>query len=332
MKKIYLITFLLVGVAACGDNDLGINPKNEGFPFRVVLDADEGGDLPDAEDYDVEIKFADYLGELPNDPITLQYEIKDVEGDMVGVVAIDKIVYEVELDDCVYERELEFTADGLTGTITVAADEDLGSVPESFEVVFVLPGLEDTEGGFVFELTALQTDDKILLGLPAAFEYTVLDHELAGEWELSLDTEEDFDNFKVVFGPLHEELAALTFADITGNVKVEFEFGEMKFELELAEEEEVTTCEDGVSETETVNKIIEIEADYDAEDGELELEGSHVIEGEELDFVITANYAVDGGAETIMLTFFKIIDEDNYEEGEELFMSDTGISFIFEKD
>lgn len=333
MKKLYIFP-LVLALAACGDNDLGIDPKNENYPFQLVLDADEGGDLADAEDYDVEIKFADYLGELPNSTMTLHYEIKDLSGDMTGAVEVDKVVYEVEIDDCTYERELEFTADGLTGAIILAPDEDLGSVPESFEVVFTLPGLEDTEGGFVFEITSLETEENAILGLPVAFEYAVLDNEVAGEWELELETEEEFEAFKQVFAPLNLELQALSFEDITGQVKAEFEFGEMKFEIELVEEEEVTTCEDGVTETETVNKVIEIEAEYDAEDGEIELEGSHVVEDdgveEELDFILEAEYAVV--SETITFTFFKLIDEDHYAEGDELFADDEGISFTFEKD
>lgn len=321
---------MLVFAAACGDNDLGINPKNENYPFRLVMDADEGADLADAEDYDIEVVFADYLGDLPNEPITLTYVISDLEGDMVGAVEIDKIVYEVEIDDCLYERELEFTADGLTGTITISPDEDLESVPESFEIVVTLPGVEGAEGSFVFTITSLQTaSTNVILGLPASFEYQVLDNDVAGEWEFELSTEEEFETFKEVFGLLNTELNGLAFADITGKVTAEFEFEEMKFVVELAEEEEVTTCEDGEVETEIENKIIEIEADYDAEDGELEFEGSHVPETQELDFKIEATYSADGSSLTI--TIFRIIDEDNQKEGEELFLSATGISFTFSK-
>ncbi len=339
MKKHIYLLFVLLAVA-CADNDLAVDPKTENYPFRLIVDADEGGDLPDAEDYDLEIKFADFIGDLPNEPIIVHYEISDLEDDMVGAVSIDKVVYEVELEDCVYERELDFTpsADGLTGTITVAPDEDLESLPESFEVVFVLPGLEETEGKFKFSLTELETESNIILGAPIDFEYEVLDNDVAGEWELGLSTEEDFENFKLVFGPLNDELDGLAFEDITGNVTAEFEFGEMKFVIELAEEEEVTTCEDGVSETETVNKEIEIEAEYDAEDGELELEGSHFIMGEdgeiedELDFTVEAVYEMDEDNDLIMFTFFKVIDEKAYQAGQELFFNETGLTFTFEKD
>lgn len=332
MKKIHsiLITLLIVA-AACGDNDLGIDPKNENYPFRLVMDAEEGADLPDAEDYGIEVVFADYLGELPNETITLEYEISDLEGDMDGAVEIDKIVYEVELEDCVYERELDFTAAGLTGTITIAPDADLGTVPESFEIVVTLPGTGDAEGGFVFTITSLQTADKnVILGLPASFEYEVLDNDVAGEWELELASEEEFDAFKEVFGVLNAELEGLEFGDITGKVTAEFEFEEMKFVVKLAEEEEITTCEDGESETETENKIIEIEADYEAEDGELAFEGSHVPETVEIDFWIEAVYSADGTMLTI--TIHRIIDEDNQGEGNELFVSEEGISFTFTKD
>lgn len=330
MKKIYSLIILLIVATACGDNDLGVNPQNENYPFRLIMDADEGADLPDAEDYDIEVKFADYLGNLPNEPITLTYEITDLEGDMIGAVEIDKIIYEVELDDCVYERELDFTADGLTGTIIVAPDTDLGSVPESFEIVVTLPGIEDAEGSFVFTITSLQTEsENVILGLPVSFEYAVLDVDVAGEWELEFSTEEEFDNFKEVFGLLNTELAGLDFADITGKVTAEFEFEEMKFVVELAEEEEVTTCENGDTETEIENKVIEIEAEYEAEDGELGFEGSHIPETVEIDFRIEATYSADGS--TLTIIFFRIIDEDNQGEGNELFLNDAGISFTFTK-
>lgn len=332
MKKIYsLWIVLLVFAAACGDNDLGVDPKNENYPFRLVMDADEGADLPDAEDYDIEVAFADYLGDLPNEPITLGYAITGLEGDMAGAVEIDKVVYEVEIEDCVYERELEFTANGTNGTITITPDQDLESVPESFEIVVTLPGFEDAEGSFVFTITSLQSESKnVILGLPASFEYEVLDTDVAGEWELELETEEEFLAFKEVFGVLNTELEGLEFSDITGKVTAEFEFEEMKFVIELAEEEEVTTCEDGDVETEIENKIIEIEAEYEAEDGELAFEGSHIPETVELDFWIEATYSANGSS--LVITFLRIIDEDNQGEGNELFLSEEGISFTFNKD
>lgn len=337
MKKIYVALLLMTGLlASCGENDLAVYPENENYPFRIIFDADEGGDLPDAEDYDVEIKFADYLGKLPNTPINIRYEIKDLEGSLAGAVSIDKIVYEVELDDCVYERELDFTATGLTGVIALLPDADLGSVPEAFEVVFTLPGQDDTEGSFVFELTSVETTENVILGMPNVFEYEVLDNDVAGEWELEIESEEEFEQFKEIFAPLNADLAELSFADITGKVKAEFEFGEMKFEIELTETEEVTECENGESETEIVHKIIKIEADYDAEDGELIFEGSHVVDDDgaeaELDFIIEAAYELDEENGEISLIFFKVVDEDNYEEGEELFLRAAGISFRFVKD
>jgi hypothetical protein len=339
------ITKLFIGLVAlvafnCADNTLDEEPFDDNFPFHLVLDAEEGGDIPHAEDYAVELKFADYLPDLdlPNTTITLAYEITDVAVDMVGIVSIDKIIYEVEVDDCVYERELDFTAsaDGLSGVITIPPDPDLGSVPESFEIVFVLPGSEDTEGGFKVEFSNLQSSENLLLGSPNVFEYSILDNDVAGEWELEIETEEDFERFKEVFGPLNSELESLNFEDITGKLTAEFEFEEMRFVLELVETEEVTTCEDGETETEIENKVIEIEAAYDEEDSEVEFEGSHEIindEGlveDELDFIAEAGY--DRDDETLVITFFSIIDEDNYKEGEELFSAEEGVIFSFKKD
>lgn len=345
MKK-YLYTLAtavtFAALASCADNSLEEKPNDNNFPLQLLLDAEEGADLADAEDYSIEVKFADYLPDaiLPESNITVDYTISDLEDDMVDHVAIDKIVYEVETDDCVYEREIPFTAnnDGLSGTITLSLDEDLKSVPTSFEVILTLPGEDETKGSFKFELSNLKSSDRVILGSPNIFEYEVLDNDVAGEWELEFSTEEEFLAFKSIFGSLNAELESISFANITGKVKAEFEFEEMKFEIELAEEEEVTTCENGESETETKNKVIEIEAEYEAEDGELTLEGSHVIvnddgvEEEELDFIIDSEYETNEDEETVTIHFLKVVDEDHFKEGDELFSNSDGIHFTFKKD
>lgn len=336
-KKLYKIVVALSAFAiiSCADNDLSVKPNDDNFPLQLIVDTDEGGDLADAEDFGLEIKFADFIGDLPTETITLSYEIEG-EDSFEGEVEIDEVIYEVEVDDCTFERELDF--DNEAKTITITADEDLGSLPEAFEVVFKLPGNDDTEGGFKFTITSVQsTNASITIGEPSEFEYEVLDNEVAGEWVWEFETEEEFKEFKETFEVISPDLAELSFDDILEDdgvraIVAQFEFGEMKFEIELAEEEEV--CEDG--ETETDNKQIEIEAEYEAEDGELVLEGSHFIIGndgeieDELDFIIEAEYELNEDEETISITFKKIIDEDNYEEGEELVA--TPISFTFKKD
>jgi hypothetical protein len=332
MKKFLYTPLLLLVIfaSACVDNDLEVTPNDSSFPFRLVLDADEGADLPDAEDYGVEIAFADFIGKLPEGPVTLSYEIEG-EDSFEGEVEIDKVVYEVEIDDCTFERELDFNANAKT--IVITKDTDLGSLPESFEVVFALPGKDDTEGSFTFKIAGIQVNGQpIVVGEPREFEYEVFDNDVAGEWELEIETKSEFERFKEVFGLISPELNDIAFEDITGDVKLEFEFDNIQFEVELKEAEDV--CEDG--ETETENKVIEIEADYDAEDGELVWEGSHFIIGDdgeienELDFVTESGYEIDEDEETITITIFKIIDEDHFEDGDELFVGDE--SFTFKKD
>ncbi len=332
----------LTAFMSCADNSLEEKPNDNNFPFQLLLDAEEGADLADAEDYSIEVKFADYLPDavLPVSNITIDYTITDLEDDMVDRVAIDKIIYEVEKDDCVYEREIPFTVnnDGLSGTLTLSRDEDLKSVPTSFEVILTLPGDDETKGSFKFELSNLKSSEHVILGSPNVFEYEVLDNDAAGEWELEFNNEEEFEAFKSIFAPLNTDLENINFADITGKVKAEFEFEEMKFEIELTEEEEVTTCEDGESETEIENKVIEIEAEYEAEDGELTLEGSHVIvnddgvEEKELDFIIESEYEINEDEETITIHFLKVVDEDHFKEGDELFSNGDGVGFNFKKD
>lgn len=339
LRKILGMLLLLV-MTACADNTLETKPNDDSFPFQIVLDAEEGADLPDAEDYSLEVKFADYLPgqKLPNTEMVLHYSLANFEDDMADAVTIDKIIYEVEIDDCVFERELEFTATGeaeITGTILLTPDEDLGGVPESFEIVFTLPGLENTTGAFAFEITELQGDiEQVILGSPRVFEYEVLDNDVAGEWELNITSAEEFDSWKEIFAPISSELEAIEFEDITGKIVAEFGFQEMKWIIELAETEEITVCEDGESETEIENKVIEIEAEYEAEDGELVFEGSHVLLGDdnepedELDFIIETAYEAN---ENLHITFFNVVDEDNFEEGEELFQSESGYLFQLSK-
>jgi hypothetical protein len=320
-----LVTFALT---SCSDNKLEVEPKNKNFPFRLILDADEGGDLADSEEYDLEVKFADVIGGLPQGIVTVDYEISDLTDDMIGSVLIDKISYETDEGDV----DLDFTAsaDGLTGTITLN-NPGTDELPEEFEIVFTLPGEEDlffATGGFKFSLSNLQAAEaNVLLGTPFEFEYEVLDHELAGSWEVAFDNEESFNTFKEVFGSLSPELSELEFTDVKdgGVVAVEFEF----------EYEEVNIAIEYIN-TENEEIEFEIEGEYDFEDGELEFEGSHLIIGDdgeiedELDFSIKAEYSAV--ADILDITFFEVIDEDNYEEGEELFASPTGSILTLEKD
>ncbi|UXP33822.1 hypothetical protein N6H18_07655 [Reichenbachiella agarivorans] len=324
IKNILSVAVLAL-LSACALNEPDVKIQDTDFPLRLEID-EEGADLPDAEDYTITISFADYLGDLPAHAITLTYELSG-EGDFSGAF-IDEIVYEYEDEDCVFVREIEFTAT----TITVPVDADLGTVPEEFEIVVLMneAGIDATDGEFKLEITGVETPDNVAFSYTNTFEYGILDNDVAGEWVLELEDEAAFASFQQVFGPISPDLMELTFADITGEVKFEFEFEEMKIEVELVEEEEVTECEDGEIETDTENLVIEIEADYDAEDGELELEGSHFNEDdEELDFVMEAEYEL-GDDDDMIITFKSIIDEDNYEEGEELFSG--SISFTLIKD
>jgi len=312
-------------LAACALDEPDVKVEDDNFPLRLLID-EEGADLADAEDYAIEISFADYLDELPANEITLTYELSG-EGDFEAAI-IDEIRYEYEDDDCVFIREVAFTAN----TITIPVDTDMGTVPEAIEIVVLMNESDDdaTEGEFKLEITDLESAADVLFSAANEFEYEILDNDFAGEWVLEIENEEEFASFQEILGTVSTDLSELSFEDITGEVKLEFEFEEMKIEVELAEEEEVTECEDGETETELENLVIEIEADYDAEDGELELEGSHFNEdGEELDFIITAEYELGDNDDAIM-TISSIVDEDQFEEGEELFSGN--ISFILTKD
>lgn len=324
VKNTILAGFTLL-LGACALDEPEVKVEDNDFPFRLLID-ELGAGLPDAEDYGIEVAFADYLDDLPNQEITLTYELSGT-GDF-ATAAVDKITYEYEDNDCVFVRELAFT----TNTLTIPVDPDMGTVPESFEIMVLInsSGADATNGEFSLEITALESSEDILLSEANVFEYGILDNDLAGEWILSLEKEADFIAFQEVLGTISSDLSGLSFDDITGVVKVEFGFEELKIEMELVEKEEVVVCEDGAIETEVEHLIIEIEAEYDAEDGELTLEGSHVDEtGETLDFIIETKYEL-GIDDNTTINITSIIDEDHFESGEELFSDD--ISFTLTKD
>jgi len=304
-SKIYVLLALLVGVA-CTDSEPEIEINDTNFPFRLQFGNKEGADLPDAEDYDVEIEFADFLGDLPSDKIVLTYSLSG-EGDFAGI-AIDEVAYEYEDEnlECVFIREASF--DG--NTITIPVDADLGTVPEKIEIVltFNLTGDEATEGTIEFEITDLTTNADVLFNAISTFEYEILDNDLAGEWVFVFN-ESSYDEFVAVLGIVSTDLVELDKATINEDMEmvVEFEFEEMKFEIETTETE--SKCEDG--ETEDSEIAVEIEANYEAEDGEFEFEGEYVNEdGEALDYLMTGEYTIDEETGNLTLTITKIINED----------------------
>jgi len=303
MKLIHISTLItLLLFAACTESEPGVEINDENFPFRLQYDSEEGAALADAEDYSIEIEFADFIGDLPAEEITLSYELSG-EGDFANA-SIDEVIYEYEDDDCVFVREVAFDE----STITIPVDADLGTVPEGIEIVlaFNLASSEASDGEIAFEVTGVISPENVLFNAINTFEYEILDNDFAGEWVAVLADENDF------LGPISTDLAGLSFSEINPDLELtfEFEFEEMKIEIELTEEEEVTECEDGEVETEIENVVIEIEAEYDAEDGEFEWEGSYFNEdGEELDFLAAGDYTIEPGG-NIVLTITNIVNED----------------------
>ncbi len=132
-----------------------------------------------------------------------------------------------------------------------ASDSHPGGIPGSAAAVQVAQ-----HPGYGRVLRVVQASGNVVFGEPRIFQYEVLDSDVAGEWQYEITTAEEFDAFKEVFAPLSAELDETSFDDITGSITAEFEYGEMKFIVELKEEEEVTVCEDGQEETSTENKVI----------------------------------------------------------------------------
>ncbi len=318
------IPLLLLGslLASCALEEPETKIEDTNFPLRLQID-EEGAALADAEDYGIEIAFADYIGDLPANEIVLTYSL--VGEDDFANAEIDEILYEYEDGDCVFEREIDFTSE----TITIPVDTDLGTVPAEFEitVAFNLAGSEAAEGGFAFEITEVQSADGVLFNQINAFEYEILENDAAGEWVLEFADEAAFESFKSVFGLVSTDLAEIEFSEIAGEVVFEFEFEEVKIEIELNEMEEVTVCEDGVPTIEEESLVIELEAEYEVEGGEITLEGSYFNEdGEELDFIIEGEYAT--ATDELTVTFKSVLDQDHYEEGDLLFEGESNFTLI----
>jgi len=316
MKLINILSITaLISLGACALNEEEVEANNDNFPFRLVYDQAEGADLPDAEDYGIEIEFADWLGDLPDSEIVLTYTLEG-SGDFTGV-SVAEVVYtyegELEGEDCEYEREATATE----STITIPVDDDLGTVPEGIEVVidFGLAGAGAADGGFTFEITDVTSSANVAFTAITAFEYEILEDDVAGAWIYEFTNEADYNGFRDVFGILSDDLAETDFSDLNApEVVAEFEFEEMKFELELTETEDI--CEDG--EIETENVTVEIEAEWDFEDGEFELEGE-LPNGD--DFLATGTYSLE--VDQLILEISNIVDDG----GDSLYSGSFVITF-----
>jgi len=340
LYKIFIPIFLLTAFTACVEQDF-VEPKDgeEDSLFVLLLDANEGGTYESETDYKLEIKFEDYIGELPDDEIVLIYQLTDASGFDIGdgdnQLNIKEVIYEI--DDC-NEGELAYTFNSGEGTISITPDAEIG-MPESFEVVFNLPfntviedGEEEEEAifnddieneerpSFSFEVTGISSSNERIQFSPiTTFEFELLDDEtITTEWVLDISDEAVFNVFKEAFSPVSAELSELVYEEIS-EIKFEFEYEEMAIKIELVEEEE-DECEAG--EFEAIE--VEIEAEFEAEDGELVLEGSYFVfnedDGEpeeELDFILEAGYSISVQNETLIIQINSLIDEDNY--GEEAF-------------
>jgi len=357
MKSIYYTLSIalsaLLLLSACNDEAPDVVPLDNDFPLRLELDADEGGTFAGETDYKIEIKFADFLGDLPSENVTLNYQLKDLAGFTLGEgddqLHVKEVVFEI--DDCTEgEFAATFSPDG-SGTITFNPAD-----AEKFEVVLSLPFetvIEDGEEeevalndddvlnsddrGFVFEITDISSTSGILFNQVREHEFALLDDEqVPGKYKLDITDEAVFTSFQELFAPFSPDLAALQFTDILEDdgervIEFEFDFEEVKMEIET-NEMEANECDP--SELEAVK--VEVEGEYKAEDGELEIEGKYEEfedDGEpkgEIDFIVTADFSLSEDTETLTITFTSAIDEDNFAPGEEHF---TGsLTFALSKD
>lgn len=322
--KISLIFLFTILMSGCYEQDL--QPvTEEDFPLQILLDANEGGTYESEDSYGLKVTFDGSVDEVVNEngeviagspggtrgpaatDLVVEFMIENLEGLNLGAdLAIDEVIYEI--DDCT-EGSAAFTLnnDG-SGTFTIPAGVEEVEIVFSLDDAVIDNDIENTEDkGFEMMLTGIQgAPEDVLLNINNVFEYSVLDDEsVFNEWIMDHTNAGLLDNFIALFSPVSEDLESLTAADIE---EVIFEYGyeEVKIVVVLAETEMVEEC----GETEEENLELEIEGEFEAEEGEIEM----VLENADGDeFTYSGDYEVSQGPLGLSLT---ISGED--EDGEEV--------------
>jgi hypothetical protein len=259
------------------NKDLVLPVKPEKFPQVIRFSDEVGGELEDSDEFSIDLTLADRVDpdgeELGGKVVPLQ---KDVQvffsiSDKIGIDAISSFIKGgtavYEIDDCTNSDDegidLDFQFDPATGNGSVVFPKGI----EEMELVFELDEdylndavLNEEERAIEFKLVSVEADsENVVVNSALGFTYEVLDDEgVHGAWELNLDNAAQFEAFKVLFGLVNEDIAALDLADVE-KIEIEFELEEVKVLVELKETELVDEC----GETEEVNKVIELELELE---------------------------------------------------------------------
>lgn len=322
INKTILVAIALLMLNSCYEQDL--QPvTEEDFPLQILLDLNEGGAYESDDDFGLNVSFdggvdeiTDQNGEVitgspggtrgpASTDLVVEFVIENLEGLTLGTdVTIDEVIYEI--DDCTEgSADFTFNNDG-TGTFTIPAGV------EEVEIVFALDDsaidndIENTEDkGFELTLTGIQGSPAgVLLNINNVFEYTVLDDEAVfNEWTLDHEDADLLNDFISTFSPVLEELEGLTSSEID-EIIFEYGYSEVKILVVLTETEMVEEC----AETDEVNLELEIEGEFEVEDGEIEM----VLENADGDeFTYSGTFLVTQGPLMLSLTL-----EGEDEDGE----------------
>jgi len=327
-KKLFVITALsVVGMAGCYDQ--AIHPvTEEAFPLKVVLDVTEGGTYESEDEYGLEVTFdggvdpvEDENGEIIagspegtrgpfSKDITVMFKLKDAEGIVIGSeVSLSEVKYVDPADECnELEAAFTFNGDG-SGSFTIPQQV------EKVELVFSLDDgavddnlVNDDDRSFVLEMTGLSgaTGNEVILDINNEFEYKVLDDEdIFTEWVLDHTNPDALSAFITLFSPVNEDLESLI-ADDINEIKMGFEYDEVKIVVELVE----TEMEEECGEIEEKNLEIEIEGEFEVEDGAIEIDFENADEDE---FAYEGSYTVTQGDPNLLGITLSGEDEDGEE-------------------
>ncbi len=300
ITQIAIFALLAIGFQACDKKNDNVATPNveDNFPQQIVL-ADEGdGDLEDNDEVEIVLTLTDRVdpkGEnlsgviVPlSESVKVSFELLDPKGftNWSDYMVDGKAFYEI--DDCITSEDqnidLNFVFNPTTGKGSVTFPKGIEELILAFEVdgnLFDNSSI-DSDRGFSFRLTGIETGSNTVVNTNNVFEYKVLDDDVIyGSW-VSSPNADDLAGLKALFGGIDSDIEDLEVADIK-ELEVEFEYEEIKFKIVLNATELVDDC--GTISPENIE--IEIEGEYD----ELE-EG--VLSGE---FVFIVTFENEDGTE-----------------------------------
>lgn len=321
IKIIIAISCVLFSLSCDKKNEDLITPlSSNNFP-QVIVFSDEGdGDLEDEDKFSVKLTLSDRVdpdGEelggkvVPLDaPVIVNFAVTEMQGfgNLAQYVKDAKAFYEI--DDCTtsddqgVDLNLQFDVATGTGSVTFPAGvEEIEIEFETDDALFDDDVFNDEERSISFILLNVSGDSKVAVNRTGLFKYNVQDDEgIYGEWSLDVSDAAAFNKFKELFGLINEDIRDLD-ADDVDEITLAFEYGEVKAIVVLKETEIIDECGD----METVNKIIEVEAeieDIDDADEEGEVEFGEALEldnGQFREFAYKGAFAIDGGKLSITL-------------------------------